>query len=255
MRQLAQARYSSFRRRRQPDEKRRAAYPRSWLAREQASRARRCSLPPWTTCACRRRQRARRCSCGSAGVRAGAAGALGLRPNRACAARCPNARIHAEAEPGSLDPWLFTISRDSQSARSSSVSQPELGSFRDGRPALAAMLSREHNGGALRPIRRCPFSNIAVCRRRTRLQAGPGALEPNPVSLKRREERFADGGRVQLLVDDEPLQLESEGLTDERCVTVNGQERCRRAIQTNNVEVDTAASCTSWTAPTRGCTS
>ena len=26
--------------------------------------------------------------------------------------------------------------------------------------------------------------------------------------------------------------------TDERCVTVDGQERCKRAIQTNNVEVD-----------------
>ena len=26
--------------------------------------------------------------------------------------------------------------------------------------------------------------------------------------------------------------------TDERCVTVGGEERCRIAIQTNNVEVD-----------------
>ena len=26
--------------------------------------------------------------------------------------------------------------------------------------------------------------------------------------------------------------------TDPRCVTVNGQERCKTAIQTNNVEVD-----------------
>jgi hypothetical protein len=43
--------------------------------------------------------------------------------------------------------------------------------------------------------------------------------------------------------------------TDKRCVNVNGAARCKVAIQINNVEVDDEGTSTSWTAPTRACTS